>query len=484
MKTRTKLAYLAVLALGLLRPLALCADSIAYTVVKPTDDWIKQGYDASGWKKVAGWTELAEQIKGEAWIRCEASFPIKALNNLVIEGRLCGELTISVNGRTANSIQNRDAKDNQWSLTKQGIGSYARPDEPTIYGFYYRPDKTLVPQCAIIMKALPMDYLEENTATGKWVVMEGDNYIRDTQVVVGRDGQYYMTGTSGSREFMFGEELGSDGKKHQWLFNQGIQVYVSADLRQWKSLGYVWQFERDGTWSKEIGKRDGADARAVYAPEIHYLKKRDRYYIVYGPNTRRQDGTIFGLGILSAANPQGPYQEVTGTRPISGGFDGNLFEDDDGAVYLLRNGGMIMRLKDDLSGLAEPERMLRPANFPRVGFEGVNLFKRNGIYYLTAAEIISYRNGYSSYSTVVATATNIYGPYSNRYVAYPCAGHSTVFQAADGQWYATSFTLPGKGMYPGIFPVEFDADNRLILPKAVGVPFHEEMARLKEESYR
>jgi xylan 1,4-beta-xylosidase len=482
--TSSKLFYFAAITVGLLHSIALNAESISYTEVKPTDNWIEKKYDATGWKNVTGWSELAEQIKGEAWIRFEASYPIKSLNNLVIDGRLRGELAISVNGRKAYSIQSHEAKENQWPLTKQGMGSYARPDERTVFGLHYQPEKADAPQCAVSLKALPMDYLEENTATGKRVVLEGDDYMRDTQVEVGRDGRYYMTGTSGNRDFMFGEEQGSDGKKHQWLFNRGIQVYVSADLRQWKSLGYVWQFDRDGTWSKEIGKRDGADARAVYAPEIHYLKKRDRYYIVYGPNTRRQDGSAYGLGILSAENPQGPYQEVTGTRPICGGFDGNLFEDDDGTVYLLRNGGMIMRLKNDLSGPVEPERLLRPANFPRVGFEGVYLFKRNGIYYLTAAEIISYRDGYSSYSTVVATATSIYGPYSDRYVAYPCAGHSSVFQATDGQWYATSFTLPGKGMYPGVFPVGFDVDNRLILPKAVGVPFHQEMARLTEESYR
>ena len=152
-------------------------------------------------------------------------------------------------------------------------------------------------------------------------------------------------------------------------------------------------------------------------------------------------------------------------------------------MYLLHNGGAIMKLKDDLSGPAEPERLLRPANYPRVGFEGVYLFKRNGIYYLTGADITAYRHGYSSYSTVAAMSTNIYGPYGNRYFAYPCAGHSCVFQATDGQWHATSFTLPGKSMYPGIFPVEFDTGNRLVLPKSIGVPFAEEMARQKEKSY-
>jgi len=113
-----------------------------------------------------------------------------------------------------------------------------------------------------------------------------------------------------------------------------------------------------------------------------------------------------------------------------------------------------------------------------------SIFKRNGIYYLTGAEITAYWHGFSSYSTVAAMSTNIYGPYGNRYFAYPCAGHSCIFQTTNNQRYATSFTLPGKSMYPGIFPVEFDANNRLVLPKSVGVPFDAEMARQEESSYQ
>lgn len=450
---------------------------ISFTEASPKEGWMNAKFDASGWKTLENWEQLAKEVKGEAWIRVEQAFAIKELNNLVVAGELTGNLEISINGREGYFIRGTGAKAGPWPLTRAGIGYDATVDRPAVFGFHYVPDKGRPALCAVRLTPLPLDYLEENTPTKKWVVMEGTNYLRDTQVTVGRDGRYYMTGTAGTYEFMFKKEMGSDGKLHHWLFNQGIPLWVSDDLKNWKSLGYVWQFDRDGTWAKEIGERQGANARAVYAPEIHYFKKRDKYYMVYGPNTRRKDGQVYGLGILESREPQGPYKEVSGTKPICGGYDGNLLEDDDGSVYLLHNGGLIMKLKDDLSGPAEPERDLRPANYPRVGYEGVYLFKRNGIYYLTGADQTAYKNGCSLYTTVVAMATNIYGPYSARYFACPAGGHSCVFQDTTGQWHATSFKLPGKEMYPGIFPVEFDAANRLVLAKGVGVPLHEEMAR-------
>ena len=451
--------------------------NVAVTDAAPKGDWLDEKFDTKGWKTMASWDELSKLVKSEAWIRVEQTFSIKELNNLVVTGQLAGSLAMSVNGRDGYTIHGDGDKTGTWALTKAGIGRSATVDRPAVFGFHYLPPKGRPALCAVELKPLPLDYLEENTPTKKWVVMDGDNYLRDTEVTVGRDGKYYMTGTIGTYEFMFKKEMGSDGKLHHWLFNRGIPLWVSDDLKNWKSLGYVWEFDRDGTWAKEIGVRDGANARAIYAPEIHYLKKRDKYYIVYGPNMTRKDGQSYGLGILESREPQGPYKEVSGDKPICSGFDGNLFEDDDGSVYLLHNGGSIMKLKDDLSGPTEPERDLYPSNYTRVGYEGVYLFKRNGIYYLTGADWTAYKNGCTLYTTVVAMAKNIYGPYSARYFAYPAGGHSCVFEDTKGQWHATSFELPGKEMYPAIFPVEFDADNRLVLPKDVGVPLDEEMAR-------
>ena len=55
------------------------------------------------------------------------------------------------------------------------------------------------------------------------------------------------------------------------------------------------------------------------------------------------------------------------------------------------------------------------------------LFKAGGRYYLCCAEQIDGR-----YSCMVATSTNLCGPYSARYEAIPHGGHNTFFRDASG----------------------------------------------------
>jgi len=84
-------------------------------------------------------------------------------------------------------------------------------------------------------------------------------------------------------------------------------------------------------------------------------------------------------------------------------IDATLFEDDNGKVYLIYGGGYIALMKEDMSGLAEEPvkpKLLNPDMDPNhhastcpprrncqdIGREGAFMFKRNGKYYLTAAD--------------------------------------------------------------------------------------------------
>ena len=83
------------------------------------------------------------------------------------------------------------------------------------------------------------------------------------------------------------------------------------------------------------------------------------------------------------------------------------------------------------------------------------LFKANGRYYLDCSEQFEGR-----YSCMVATATNIFGPYSARYEAIPHGGHNTFFQDGEGKWWCTYFGPPWNER-AAILPVEFAEDGRL-----------------------
>ena len=283
-----------------------------------------------------------------------------------------------------------------------------------------------------------------------------DIQVRDTVIRIGGDGMYYLTGSTG-------EDI--------WDHNDGVELWRSADLRKWDCLGLVWSFEKDATWQREW-RWHHKPVRALWAPEIHYIKRLKNYFITLSmpPGDR-------GLLKSSTGKPEGPYvNALAGDGRFEGDIDASLFEDDDGTVYLVYGGGMIVRMKDDMSGLAEKPRrpvLLDPDTNPAhhaetcpsrrqcsdIGREGACLFKRNGTYYLTAADTYEGR-----YSSMAALANNIYGPYRWRHEAVPCGGGGNYLQDKQGRWWDTFFGNDDQAPFrekPAIVPIEFDKDGRI-----------------------
>lgn len=275
--------------------------------------------------------------------------------------------------------------------------------------------------------------------------------LRDTIVILGGDGNYYLTGSSGA---------------NIWDFNDGIELWRSPDLKKWDYVGEVWSFDKDGTWEKDW-RWHRNPVRAIWAPEIHYIKRLDNYFITISmpPGNR---------GILKSATgkPEGPYVNALANDGFfKGGIDGTLFEDDDGKVYFTSGGASsILLMNDDLSGtVGEPHRIEyeKPADGSwtrgSIAMEGASLFKRNGIYYLGGAAFYQGR-----YSSVVALSTNIFGPYKNWEEAVPCGGGTDYFRDKEGNWWDAYFGNDSQSPFrekPAIVKVDFDADGRIRVAK-------------------
>jgi beta-xylosidase len=160
-------------------------------------------------------------------------------------------------------------------------------------------------------------------------------------------------------------------------------------------------------------------------------------------------------------------------------IDASLFQDDDGTVYFLWHSGKIARLKPDMTGLAEPYRWLKTTvpdpnprhhsglcagifgkdSFDHVGYEGMFIFKANGVYHLAGAEHYDGR-----YSCAITTSTNLFGPYGERYEALPHGGPNMFFKDDQGRWWSSYFGSDGRAPWQeraGIFPVHFDARGRV-----------------------
>ncbi|MEO6548989.1 MAG: family 43 glycosylhydrolase [Ferruginibacter sp.] len=285
-------------------------------------------------------------------------------------------------------------------------------------------------------------------------------HLRDAVICVGGDGNYYLTGSAGD---------------NIWAWAEGVELWKSADLKTWTYVGLVWSIEKEGAWEKQWQDLHGKPARALWAPELHYVK--GNYFICLSMPPH-------GISILKSVTgrPEGPYVHATTVtdKPFVDGIDPTLFQDDDGKVYFTWSGGTrIAMMKDDLSDFAEPfhnivlqnpdhdsahhsaKCMKRGSN--DLGHEGAVLFKANGKYYLGAADEYEGR-----YSTCIAEADNIYGPYTNRYESVPCGGGGNFFKDKKGNWWATFFGNDDQSPWrekPGIVKIEYDGAGKIIVAK-------------------
>lgn len=272
-----------------------------------------------------------------------------------------------------------------------------------------------------------------------------DQFLRDTSIVSAPDGMYYMTGTTGGPEMM--------------VVTSDLSVWKSSDLFNWSPVRdnprqstVVWNIDRDGTWMKPITLRDGEPFRPLWAPEIHYIN--GTFWIPF--SVPRHGVTLLKS---TSGKAEGPYEiAIKPDQPVSTGIDASLFQDDDGTVYFLYGGGWIARMKPDMSGIAEPFRHITSSSGREVGFEGVYLFKDKGLYTLCVADFVQ-----GEYNTYVATAKSLNGPWSERYLAVPHAGHANFFRDKQGRMWSTFFGNDRHAPFsakPGIVPMTQDDHGR------------------------
>ncbi|MDE1162441.1 MAG: family 43 glycosylhydrolase [Acidobacteriaceae bacterium] len=272
-----------------------------------------------------------------------------------------------------------------------------------------------------------------------------DQFLRDTSIVLAPDGVYYMTGTTGGPEMM--------------VVTADLSVWKSPDLWHWSPVKdkprqstVVWNIDRDGTWMKPVTMRDGEPFRPLWAPEIHAIN--GTFWI---PFSVPRHGTT--LLKSTSGKAEGPYEiAIKPDEPLSTGIDGSLFQDTDGSVYFLNGGGWIAKMKPDMSGLAEPMRHITSASGREVGFEGVSLFKDGDAYNLCVADFVL-----GEYNTYIATAKSLNGPWSERYLAVPHAGHANFFRDKQGRMWSTFFGNDRHspfGARPSLVPMVKDAKGR------------------------
>jgi beta-xylosidase len=295
-------------------------------------------------------------------------------------------------------------KNNYIFATFSGNGQYsALQDRPAIVKLEKVDEGFIRPISEIIFENSPAAQLQP----------VGGIEIRDPQITLGPDGCYYLTGTSNKPNNSF------------WAPNDGIHLWSSEDLSNWKHIGLVWDVRMEGTWQNAIRENF-----AIWAPEIHFTK--GTYWITYS-----MQGESTGLLKSASGKAEGPYIDMG--RMTNRDIDSSLFTDDDGAVYYVWQDGKIARMREDMSGFAEEPRQMLTVGGETVGYEGAFIIKKDGIYILSAAEWNGDYRIDGTYDLMYAISENIYGPYSSRTVALPHGGHGTMFLDRDGNLMCTLF---------------------------------------------
>ena len=208
----------------------------------------------------------------------------------------------------------------------------------------------------------------------------------------------------------------------------GIAVYTSDDLRNWKAAGLA------------LSKEDSYGEKNFWAPEVYRYK--GKYYLFYTANEH--------ICVATADHPLGPFRQTV-KRPMldEKAIDNTLFVDADGTPYLF----FVLLRGENAVWMAELERDLSRVKTETLRFcthaeqawelqmgkcnEGPFVLKHGGVYHLTYSANDFRCKGYG---IGCATAKSLMGPWKKlpdnpiltRYGDRVGVGHHSFFTDRNG----------------------------------------------------
>jgi len=272
----------------------------------------------------------------------------------------------------------------------------------------------------------------------------------------------------------------------------GLPVWHSRDLVHWRQIGNA--IDRKG----QLDFTGLGMSRGTFAPDISHHD--GLFYIV---------NTCVGCGgnfVITARDPKGPWSDPVWLKNVDG-IDPALFFDEDGSAWLVHNAGpkgtprynghtAIWLTRFDpktLQAVGEPQVIVDagvdPSKNP-IWIEGPHLFKKDGTYYLMAAEGGTAEN----HSEVIFRSDKVEGPYvpapasvnpiltqrdldPNRANPITSSGHADLVKTDKGDWWAVFLAtrpyeggLYNTGRETFLAPVKWADGWPTILPHATPIP--------------
>lgn len=189
-----------------------------------------------------------------------------------------------------------------------------------------------------------------------------------------------------------------------------VPVYSSKDLVNWK-------YER--TAFVNAYKPNLPGGGTFWAPEIRYINGQ---YVLYYSWAKLNGANQSYTAVAVSDNPLGPFKdskELLGNEEFGSNCIDQFYIEDGGKKYMFYGsfqGIYVTELTDD--GLSvKRDAANNPVLKKKVcgnAYEGVNIYKKNGFYYLLASIGSCCAGENSTYELVVGRSQNILGPYVDR----------------------------------------------------------------------
>lgn len=227
----------------------------------------------------------------------------------------------------------------------------------------------------------------------------------------------------------------------------GVQIYKSKDLVEWELISCPLDSD------KFMDLRGVPDSAGIWAPALSFAD--NKFWLVYTISTQI-DGIFKDVKnyVITSDSIEGEW-----SKPIylnSSGFDPSIFHDDNGKKYVINplwnyrtgNGhvkfsGLVLQEYDHQKGSVVGEKKVVFKGSSTGGCEGPTLMKKDGFYYIIAAEGGTGRH----HSIVVARSKDIFGTYEispyhplitsihDPLTPLRKAGHGNMVKTDDEEWY-------------------------------------------------
>ncbi|MEF2964946.1 glycoside hydrolase family 43 protein [Paenibacillus sp. M1] len=241
----------------------------------------------------------------------------------------------------------------------------------------------------------------------------------------------------------------------EWL--PGVRIYESANLADWEHTTDIL--------THQVDLRGNPKNCSIWAPQLSYHD--GLFHLMYTDvkSTKRPFKDCHNY-LITAPSIHGPWSEPVYLN--SSGFDPSLFHDDDGRKWLLnclwdyrmtesnKSCGIVIQEYDPALGklIGEPKKLFDCTPLQKT--EAPHIYKQNGYYYLITAE----GGTGSGHAVTVARSKELLGPYevdplnpmltsrNDPGLALQCAGHGSLVQTPDGDWYMAHLcTRPLEGQF-------------------------------------